>query len=265
MMIVMRPLRRWLGVLAAGGLLFAAAAAGEMPREERRSGFDFMSDATKAMQRDDTLNPGMLWLLEGEALWRRKAGSANRSCADCHGEAAASMRGVAARYPTYDIREARAIDLQGRVNACRVRHQDAPPFGHETPELLGLVAYVANQSRGMAIAPDSDERLAPFRENGRRLFNERLGQLHFSCAQCHDDLWGERLGGSVIPQAHPTGYPIYRLEWQAMGSLQRRLRNCLTGVRAEPYAYGAQEYIDLELYLMERARGLALETPAVRP
>jgi len=43
-----------------------------------------------------------------------------------------------------------------------------------------------------------------------------------------------RRGGSVIPQAHPTGYPLYRLEWQAVGSLQRRLRNCMIGVRAEP-------------------------------
>lgn len=126
-------------------------------------------------------------------------------------------------------------------------------------------SWAASSSSGLAIAPDGDERLAPFRENGRRLFRERLGQLHFSCAQCHDGLWGERLGGSVIPQAHPTGYPIYRLEWQGVGSLQRRLRNCLTGVRAEPFAYGAQEYVDLELYLMDRARGLAVETPAVRP
>ena len=50
-----------------------------------------------------------------------------------------------------------------------------------------------------------------------------------------------------------------------MGSLQRRLRNCMTGVRAEPYAYGAEELIELEAYLMQRAAGMPLETPAVRP
>jgi len=69
----------------------------------------------------------------------------------------------------------------------------------------------------------------------------------------------------VIPQAHPTGYPIYRLEWQDLGSLQRRLRTCLTGVRAEPFAYGSAEYTLLELFLMDRARGMILETPGVRP
>lgn len=34
---------------------------------------------------------------------------------------------------------------------------------------------------------------------------------------------------------------------------------------AEPFAYGAAEFIDVELYLMSRARGLPIETPGVRP
>ena len=49
---------------------------------------------------------------------------------------------------------------------------------------------------------------------------QREGQLNLSCANCHDDNWDKRLAGSPIPQAHPTGYPIYRLEWQTLGSLQ---------------------------------------------
>jgi sulfur-oxidizing protein SoxA len=36
-------------------------------------------------------------------------------------------------------------------------------------------------------------------------------------------------------------------------------------MRAEPYAYGAPENVDLELYLMSRAQGLKMEAPAVRP
>jgi sulfur-oxidizing protein SoxA len=86
-----------------------------------------------------------------------------------------------------------------------------------------------------------------------------------SCAQCHDANAGNKLGSSVIPQAHPMGYPVYRLEWQAMGSLQRRLRNCMNGVRAEPFAYGANELVELELYLNARAKGMPSETPGVRP
>ena len=68
---------------------------------------------------------------------------------------------------------------------------------------------------------------------------------------------------AIYRVAHPTGYPIYRLEWQAVGWLQRRLRNCMGAMRAEPYDYGAPELVDLEFFLMWRARGMAMETPAV--
>ena len=121
------------------------------------------------------------------------------------------------------------------------------------------------QSRGMPIAPPDDARLQAFVARGEAVFHQRMGQLDLSCAQCHDDNWGKHLGGAVIPQAHPTGYPLYRLEWQGIGSLRRRLRNCLVGIRAEPYEYGAPELVDLELYLMWRARGMLIEAPAVRP
>jgi len=124
---------------------------------------------------------------------------------------------------------------------------------------------VAHQSRGVPIEVASDERTLPFLEAGRAIFHRRWGQLNFACAQCHDDNWKEKLAGAPITQAHPTGYPLYRLEWQSVGSLQRRLRNCMVGMRIEAYALGAPEYVDLELYLMWRARGMKLETPAVRP
>jgi len=243
-------------VLAAAG----ASAAGDA----RRSGFDFMSPATQAMQRDDMQNPGMLWVQEGEALWNAQAG-AGVSCAGCHGDASRTMRGVAARYPAFDTPLGRPITLGQRINQCRQQHQQAAPLRAESPELLGLESYVALQSRGMPLAPPDDARLEPFRQRGQQLFMQRIGQLNLSCAQCHDGLAGGRLAGSVIPQAHPTGYPVYRLEWQSLGSLQRRLRGCMSGVRAQPFAYGAQELVELELYLNARAKGMAMEAPAVRP
>jgi L-cysteine S-thiosulfotransferase len=252
-----------LGLVVAVVLPLSAAA--EIATSERRSGFLDMSRETQAMQQDDTANPGMLWVADGEAIWNEKAGARGQSCADCHADAAASMKGVAARYPAYSTERGRPIDLQGRINLCRESKQNATPLPLESRELIALSTYVAHQSRGVPIEPDGDPRLEPFRAHGAALYLERQGQLNFSCANCHDDHWGQRLASSLIPQAHPTGYPLYRLEWQGMGSLQRRLRNCMIGVRAEPYPYGADEYVDLELFLMWRARGMPVETPAVRP
>jgi len=252
-------------LLFAASLLCADAGAGEIPPSERLSGYDLMSRETRAMQDDDATNPGMLWVLDGEALWNRKAGAAGRACAACHGDARTSMKGVAARYPAFDAALRRPVNLEERIKLCRSERQKAPPLAFESRDLLALTAYVAWQSRGLPIAIVIDERTLPFLDAGREAFHRRQGQLNLACSQCHDDNWGKRLAGSVIPQAHPTGYPLYRLEWQGLGSLERRLRNCLIGIRAEPYAFGAPEFVDLELYLMWRANGMKIETPAVRP
>jgi sulfur-oxidizing protein SoxA len=251
--------------LVAFGALGAASQASEIPLDQRRSSYQDMSRDSKAMQDDDTANPGMLFVLDGETLWNAKAGGSGKSCADCHGDATVSMRGVAIRYPAFDEPSGRPVNLEQRINLSRERDQKAQAFPYESKEMLALTAYIAMQSRGEPISSYDDLRLAKFIDHGRALFHERQGQLNLSCAQCHDDNWGKHLAGNVIPQAHPTGYPIYRLEWQSLGSLQRRLRNCMTGIRAEPFQLGAPEYVDLELFLMWRARGMKLETPAIRP
>jgi sulfur-oxidizing protein SoxA len=240
-------------------LICSSAAGAEIPLADRRSGYEFMGRDTRAMQDDDATNPATLWVLDGEALWNQKAGAAGKACADCH----SSMKGVAARYPA--LHAGKLLNLDQRINACRVERQKAPALQLESRDLLALSAWVGRQSRGMPIDIEVTEQLKPYLESGRAAFNRREGQLNIACAQCHDERWGARLAGNPIPQAHPTGYPIYRLEWQGVGSLQRRLRNCMIGVRAEPYEYGSPEFVELELYLMWRARGMKLETPAVRP
>jgi L-cysteine S-thiosulfotransferase len=253
--------------IAVAALLATAPAllAGEIPPDARRSGYTFMAAETRAMQDDDTSNPGMLFVLDGGALWTKKAGGAEKSCADCHGDARDSMKGVAAHYPAFDNALGHPVTLDQRINLCRTDHQQATPLPYESRDLLALSAFVANQSRGVAITAGDDPALRPFVAQGGDLFMQREGQLNLACANCHDDNFDKRLAGSPITQAQPTGYPLYRLEWQTLGSLERRLRNCMTGVRAQAYDYGAPELVALELYLMSRARGMPMETPAVRP
>jgi L-cysteine S-thiosulfotransferase len=230
-------------------LVLGPATAAEIPLSERRSGYEFMSRETRAMQDDDITGPAVLTVLDGEALWSKLG------CQGCHQAAAASMKGVAARYPAM-------VDGKLTTLEQQVRHK-APQLGYESRELLALTAYVARQSHGMPITVD--EKAKSHLDAGRAFFHKRQGQLNLACAQCHDDNWGKKLAGTPIPQAHPTGYPLYRLEWQGVGSLTRRLRNCLTGMRAELYPHGTAELVDLELYLMWRARGMKMEAPAVRP
>lgn len=257
--------RRWPFLTVAGAVLILGTVQAQqraLPLDALRSGVEFAGSDVRAMQADDAANPGFLWVDRGEKLWRDA--SQSKSCADCHGDAAASMRGVAARYPAYDRASAAVLDLEGRINACRFRHQKQAPLERESADLLGLTAYVAYQSRGlpMAVTINGTER-STF-DRGRTFYYTRHGQMNLACAQCHEQNWGKRLGAETLSQGHGNAFPAYKLEWQTIGSLQRRIRACLFGIRAEMPPAGAPELTDVELFLAWRAQGLPIEAPGVR-
>lgn len=241
-------------------LLACPSAAGA----QARSGYQDASPTVRAMQDDDAANPAFLWVQQGEAIWADAAVPSGQSCQGCHG-APATMRGVSARYPAYDAGLGRPLTLEQRIELCRTGRQHAAAFAPESDESLAISAFVGSQSRGLPMAVDTSGPAARFAAHGQAVFTTRMGQLNLSCAECHDGLAGQHLAGAVIPQGQPNGYPLYRLEWQSLGSLYRRIRNCLTGVRAEPFTPNSPDLVDLELYLGARANGLAVETPAVRP
>ena len=188
-----------------------------------------------------------------------------------------SMRGVAAHYPKLGPRieakgasrdakgKARELrNVEAQVNACRTERQGEAAWAWESNELLSVTAFVTYQSRNDSMKADTGGEARSHFEAGRRLYNQRMGQMNLACANCHDANWGKTLQAERISQGHPTAFPAYRLEWQTVGSLERRLRACLSGIRAEMFPYGAAELRQLSLYLSWRAQGLPIEAPGVR-
>jgi sulfur-oxidizing protein SoxA len=244
-------------------LIPPALAQQEITTTKPRSGIEFASPDIRAMQADDFANPGMLWVVRGEKLWSTPVGRSAQSCASCHGDAATSMKDVAPRYPRVDAAGSKVINVEGRINGCRTERQQAAPLRYESEELLALTAYVANQSRGQPLQPAAKEEQTAL-QRGREIFYRRQGQMNLACIHCHVQNAGRKLLADTISEGHGNAYPLYRLEWQSVGSLQRRLRACYFGVRAEQPAFGAEELLDLELYLARRGAGLKVETPGVR-
>ena len=204
----------------------------------------------RALQADEFGNPAQLWLARGAQRWAEPQGAAGQSCQSCHGDAQQSMRGVATRYPSIDAKTGLLLNLEDRIR--------------QSDDLLALSLHVSRASHGMPLRVDITGPAQSHWQQGQRLFLERQGQLNLSCAQCHDQHYGRRLYTDALSQGQPNSYPVYRLEWQSVGSLERRLRSCFVGVRAEPLAWGALESRQLSLYLMWRGEGLPLEVPAVR-
>jgi sulfur-oxidizing protein SoxA len=254
-------MRRWIWVAALCG--FAGLAHAGDP-DGRRSGYSYLGEETRALQDDAFANPGTLWVERGQALWSTPEGAREKSCADCHGDAGQSMKGVRARYPVHDPALGRPINLEQRINQCRRERMQAKAWPWESEQLLAMTAFVGFQSRGMPLEIRIDGPMAPHFERGKAFWFQRRGQLDLACSNCHDDLVGRHLYGDVISQGQSNGFPVYRILWQTLGSLHRMFRWCNSSIRAEPYSFGAEEYVDLEVYLAWRGRGLPIETPAVR-
>jgi sulfur-oxidizing protein SoxA len=196
--------------------IFAALLVGLRGSQRERnpqSGIAFNSDDVKQLQGDDAANPGMLWVGQGESLWREAAGPENKSCASCHDDAAKSMRGVAARYPVYDASEKNLLNLEGRINQCRVERQHVEPLRYESEALLALTAYVAHQSQA-CLCIDRGSCARAFRR-GTPEPRERRGALNLSCAQCH-----ERVRAHAARRADQPGtkqrLPCYRFSGRQM-------------------------------------------------
>ncbi len=243
----------------AGGIQ-AAETARTLPNVI--SGAEYQSADTRAMQADPFANPGFLWVDQGRAAWAAAPAGDVRSCEGCHSGLDA-MRGVARRYPRIDD-AGRLLNLTQRIERCRVEQQGLAPLPYESEPLLALTAALFESSAGLPFDVAVDGAARPHFEAGRRYFYERRGQLNLACHHCHEINAGRMLRGDRLSQGHGNGYPAYRLQWQALGSLHRRLRFCNQGIRAEPFAHGAPEYVALELFLAWRAQTLLVETPAVR-
>ena len=265
--------QRWAAVLAAvlaGSMMGAGIGlltAGEPERyrvEGRRSGYTYLSAENQQLQDDDFANPGLLWVEQGEKLWHQADGATGMSCASCHGDPAESRRGVRTRYPRFDPGRGKLINLEQQINRCRQERLQAMPYPYESEALLGLATFVSAQSRGLPIDVRIDGPAAPFFEAGKAFYFRRRGQLDLACYHCHDRLAGQRLRGDVVSQGQINGFPVYRHTWQTLGSTHRMFAWCNVSVRAEAYPYGADEYVNLELFVAWRGRGLLVETPAIR-
>ena len=269
--------KAYLGAMAFGAAALVAASfastahadhnsplLGKMEVDDRRSGYTYMEPETKAIQDDDFENPAMIWVEDGEQVWNSVDGNAGKSCQSCHNDAVDSMKGVAAVYPKYDPKLKKLKSLEQQINICRTERMQAKPWKWESNELLATTIYVRHQSRGMPVNVSIDDEAAPFFAKGKEFYYERRGQLDMACKHCHEDNAGNMARANRLTQGQINGFPTYRLKWQKVGSVHRRFRGCNQNIRAERLPYGADEYVNLELYVAWRGRGLPVETPAVR-
>ena len=106
---------------------------------------------------------------------------------------------------------------------------------------------------------------APVFERGSEVFRTKAGLLQLSCAQCHNQNFGQKFGADTLSQGHTLAYPVYSLSERRMIPLHERFRMCNRLARAEAQPLNAPDYVALELYLSWRGKDLPITAPGVRP
>lgn len=260
-MIRFNPSRLWVGGLLL--LVFGGNVLADAPKPAK-SGYDFVKDETREMQDDEFQNPGFIAVEKGRELFNQQPAS-GKSCASCHGEAGEKLEVKnLARYPIYSKEEGGIVRLDDRINLCREKQAGDKALPAHAPDLLALETFVRHLAFGEPVNVQTDGEMAPLLKKGEELYRIRFGLIDMSCAHCHDMYPGQMIRGQKISQGQGNGFPAYRLDTGEMANVDLRIKQCLTLMRAEPFAPDAEESKLLGAYIMSRSNGLKIETPAVR-
>jgi L-cysteine S-thiosulfotransferase len=256
-----------MGAMLVTVLSCAASATAQTqawPDNPKLSGNAFLPPGLRKLQDESATSPIALWLDKGRALWADS--SSGPSCQSCHASVE-SLKNSAATHPRLAVNGQRLINLEDQIIACSAR-TGRPNSKPEDDDVLALSAALHDAAKGVPIdvrpAPGQAAAWQALLGQGAQRFATRLGRLNLACVHCHEQNVGRQMRTDVVSPGHPTGFPVYRMGWQRLGSLERRLRACYSGVQAVLPPAGAAELRELELYLKVRASGMPIEGPSIR-
>jgi len=230
---------------------------------EVMSGWLFRSSETQALQLDDFENPGMIWVDDAREVFASESGSGGESCASCH-DSPEALAGVRAVYPKWDEEHGEVQTLEMQINECVTERMGGEPWKYTGGTMVNMTALLASVSRGMAVNVAIDGPAQSTWEMGRDLYYSRTGQLELSCANCHEDNYGNMIRADHLSQGQINGFPVYRLKNAKLNAVHSRFKGCVRDTRAQTYSPGSPEFIALELYVASRGNGLSVEGPSVR-
>jgi sulfur-oxidizing protein SoxA len=234
-----------------------------MPKDDYVLGA-FMLNADARRHYEDIMSfpPFEVDLDRGRKLWETPMRD-GRTYAECLPNGGERLAGT---YPRFDETEQRLVTFEMLLNRCRAASGESP-YRHDDRDTMGvLTAYARTLSDGMRmdIRIDSPGARARY-ESGRALFYRRMGQMNFSCANCHIDNAGRVMRMETISPAlgQATHFPVFR-GGDALYTLHARYTRCMEQVRAQPFPMGSDAFNDLEYFHSYLSNGLPLKASVYR-
>lgn len=216
---------------------------------------------------DPTENPAAFLADKGAAAFRA-AGPTGKACVDCHSNPAKSFRTWAAQMPRYEPRLDKVLGVEEFITR-HARATTGAEYLMQSEFNLSLSIYLRGYANGQAIAVDTTSPgAAAALARGRALMQKKVGQLNFSCGDCHDpekggNHWfrGQYVSGLPNLLGH---FPTWRTARGEVWDIRKRFQWCNVSVRANELPPDAREYGDIELALSALNTGRKFSVPGIR-
>lgn len=204
--------------------------------------------------------PYMISLEEGEELYKTPFAN-GKSYNSCFKTPA-----VKQNYPRFDTERNEVITLGQAINECRTENGEKP-LRYKKGDIAKIMAYMAYESRGNKIdvkIPSAEAEMAY--ERGKKYFYKQQGYFTLNCYECHVDGAGKRARAEVLSPilGAATHFPVYRIKWEGLGTMQRRLSGCVRDTGVEQPKAQTKYLKELEYFVTYMSNGMKINAPDTR-
>jgi sulfur-oxidizing protein SoxA len=198
----------------------------------------------------------------GEELYGKKFAN-GKSFASCFKEPS-----DAANYPYFDEKRKEVVSLTVAINECLTTNGEKAwkTSKGKMATLQGYMANVATENEKVIAVKISSKEAADAYKRGKEYYYSQRGYLKLSCASCHVQGAGQRVRNEKLSQllGQTTHFPVHRLKWDGLGTLERRMAGCIKDEGQVPPKSNSAQMRELLYFMAYMSNGMKIDGPDIR-
>lgn len=198
----------------------------------------------------------------GEELYKKEFAN-GKSMATCFPDPA-----VTNIFPYFDDKKNELVSLTQAINDCLTSNGEKE-WNTKKGDMANLQAYMAFQTQEAGKKLDikiQSKAAAEAYERGKEYYFTQRGYLKLSCATCHIQGAGQRVRNEKLSPmlGSVTHWPVHRLKWGNLGTIERRLSGCIVDEGQVPPKDTSAQMKELIYYMSYISNGMAVDGPDIR-
>lgn len=198
----------------------------------------------------------------GEALWNTTFAN-GKSFATCF-----ETPEAASNYPYFDEARNQVVTLTQAVNECLTSNGEKAwkTTKGKMADLQGFMANSLTEAEAVVDVKIASQAAADAYERGKEYYYSQKGYLKLNCAECHVQGAGKRVRNEKLSQllGQTTHFPVYRLKWKGLGTLERRMSGCVKDQGQVPPSNTSNEMKELLFFMSYMSNGMKFDGPDIR-